>query len=71
MPKKHARTRSASATLFSGKKEMGKACIAKFTRQAADTPAARGRTAASSNDKPNRRTETERILLDYARKVGS
>jgi hypothetical protein len=57
--------------LFSAKKEVAKACIAKLTRQAADTPAASGRAAAGSNDEPTRRAETERILLDYGRKLGS
>jgi hypothetical protein len=71
MPKKNARTRSGSATLFSVKKEMAKPCVAPSTRQAADTPAGSGRPAAGSTDESTRRAETKRILLDYGRKLGS
>jgi hypothetical protein len=71
MPKKNPRTQSAAATLSSVKKEMAKPRVAASARQAADTLANGGRMAVVSNDEAARRVETERILLDYGKTVGS
>jgi hypothetical protein len=67
MTKKNARTRSAAATLASVKKEMAKPRVAESARP--DTHG--GRLAVFSKEETARRAETEKVLLDYGKKVGS
>jgi hypothetical protein len=50
---------------------MAKPRVAASARQAADTLANGGRIPVVSNDETARRVETEKILLDYGKTVGS